>query len=306
MHGRVALVVLTGVLGTGVLLSPAALANSSHTVRVPEIEVPTPSPGDVTIEGITRTVASHGGKAPKLEITAPNEGALPPSVLVLAATHVQPGRHSTTYHTVVLAINRRSAAAGRARAASDNLITDKPNSLIEGGKAEVIHSLHAQMVFLFTGILPPELENWDELERARRGKEEKEQADRERRTAEDWAEYFDMSVGAQPDADLGSTDERACEALKLAAPIDGLFDTSIYDDGHAPSDFLSEIEKAIEDSARDCRPGIGGLDSVLDDLDRDLGLGSDELGLPVSTPPTSIPPTTTPPTSTPGATTPPS
>ncbi|HME02650.1 MAG TPA: hypothetical protein VKG38_06405 [Solirubrobacteraceae bacterium] len=268
--------------------------------------MPTPSPGDVTIEGITRTVASHGGKAPKLEFAAPNEDALPPSVLVLTATRVQLGRHSTIYHTVVLAINRRTSAAARARAASDNLITDKPNSLIEGGKAQVIHSLHAEIVFLFTGILPPELENWDELERARTGREKQEQADRERRTAEEWAAYFDMSVGAQPDANLGSIDPRACAALKEAAPPDGLFDTSLYDDGHAPTDFITELEKALEDSARDCRPGIGGLDSVLDDLDRDLGFGSDELGLPVSTPPTSLPPTTTPPTSTPGTTTPPS
>jgi len=277
---RVALIVIMGVAGTGALLSPAALASSSHTPGTLKLVVPTPSPGDVTIEGFRTTIASHGGKTPKLKFAAPNEDALPPSVLVLTATGVQRGRRSTTYHTVLLAINRRPANIARARAASDNTLGEW-----RGSARPVSAPLDWEtMAFFFTGFVPKGNDRWSDAA-----------ADQP-----DWS----LKVGVQPNANEGSLDPRACEALKAAAPPDGLFDTRLYDDGHATTDPITEIERAIEDSARDCRPGIGGLDSVLEDLDRDLGFGSDELGPPISTPPVTTPGSTTPSSTIPGSTTP--
>jgi hypothetical protein len=253
------------------LVPPAALAKSAKLTPM-QVEVLTPASGDVTIEGITTTVPSFKGKTPKLAFTAPNERALPPGVIVLSATRTQHAKHSTTYRTALLVFDLRSASAARAQAASENGLvqaTDLPTSLIANGRATQLEG--DQLVFLFTGILPSQTDDWEQ--RLEHG-----------RSLERHAWMKSLFVGVQPNANVGATDTHACSALSDTVRLDSAGQSApglVFGSYQGPATQPwnpSVIMRVFDAFAGDCKGGLDALGAALAATIDDAGLAAGSLG----------------------------
>ncbi len=227
----------------------------------------------MTIEEITTTIPSHVAKFPELQLFAPDARGLPPSVIALTATRTHRNKRSTTFHTVVLALDRRTAAT--ARAADDDALGAYTAKLILGEEPEKLKRMpeaYAGLSFAFTGMVPATTDQWSQEDGHKLGS-------------------F-VEVGVQPNANIGNTDIRACWALtdtvKLAPtgkPAPGLTYSFFDGPGALPWNH-NGIGSTFVHFAADCRGGAGGLNTVFTPVINDLGLGADAFGpLPSTLPP---------------------
>lgn len=256
----------------GTLLAPASTLAVSSKAKAIRVEVPTPAVGDVTIEAITTTIPSHVAKFPELELFAANDRALPPSVIALTATRTQRSRRSTTFRTLVLVLDRRSAGA-TARAAAEDALAEYGRRLVQGDEPEPYKGspgVYAGLSFSFTGLVPSDVDTWIQEQHKRNG--------------------VLIGVGVQPNASSGDTDVRACWALSdtirlssTGKPAPGV----TYDFFSAP-DALSwnhdGVGQTFVNFTRDCHAGAGGLSTAFTAVGNDLGLAPDALGPPILPP----------------------
>ncbi len=193
----------------GLLAPSSALANAPssalakiHEVKALRIEVPTPAQGDVTIESITTKIPAHVAKFPELQLFASDGRALPANVLAFTATRTERSKHSTTFRTVVLALDTRAAAA-TARAAGEDDLGAYTAKLILGEELEPVKfkpAGYAGLAFDFTTVVPATTDLWTQA------------------TAHKFGTFIE--VGAQPNANAGNTDIRACWALSDVIQIE--------------------------------------------------------------------------------------
>jgi hypothetical protein len=250
------------------LLAPAGVLASASKARAIRIEVPTPAQGDVTIEQITTTIPSRVAEFPELELFAPNDRALAPSVLALTATRTERGKRSTTFRTVVLVLDRRAAGAAARAAGNDNdALGEYTAKLILGEELEDIRPqdrAYIGLSFAFTDTVPASTDVWSQERQHRQGG------------------LFD--VGVQPNANAGATDVRACWALTgtielgpTGKPAPGL--TYGFFDGPGALPWSHNgIGSTFVHFAAGCHPGAGGLNGVFTPVEHDLGFSDGELG----------------------------
>jgi hypothetical protein len=291
-------------LTAGLLVPAAALASSSKGKAI-RVVVPTPSEGDVTIEAITTTIPSHVAKFPELQLLAPNDLSLPPSVIALTATRTHRTRRSTTFRTIVLVLDRRTAATAAriaadepldaraaadepldagaaadeplgARAAADEPLAAFGRLLLDGEeprKGTPMGYVGASLVF--TTIVPATSDLWSQQQGSPLG--------------------VHVDVGVQPNANAGDTDVRACWALSdtiqlgsAGKPAPGLTYGSFTGPGALPWS-RDGIGSTFVHFAADCRPGADGLNTAFTPVINDLGLSPGTLGPSLTLPPPPLP-----------------
>jgi hypothetical protein len=254
-------------LGLAALLTPAAALASAPKAKAVRVEVPTPAAGDVTIESITTTIPSHAGKAPELQLSAPNDRALPASVIALSATRTKRTKHSATFHTVVLVFNRRAATTAAHIASEDEALAEYGRRLVDGDEPRPgLPGWYVGASFVFTMPVPATTDTWSQQQTHKLG-------------------AF-IEVGAQPNADAGATDIRACRALSATIelgsngkPTPG----ATYAYFGAPDVMAFKhngVGQAFVNFARDCHAGAGGLTTALTPVKHDLGFGLGQIGPP--------------------------
>jgi hypothetical protein len=256
--------VLGGVVALA-LPSAAYARTKRSTVKAIRVEVPLPAAGDVTIEGITSTLPAHRGETPELQLFTANGRSLPANVIALTATRPERTGSKTTLRAVVVVLDRR--LAGTAARVADEPLAPFGRLLLDGTETEKSKRTYGPYVgfsLLFDGVVPVTNDAWDE-QHGRFGS-------------------MRVAAGAQPNANVGLTDVRACWALSdtirltpSEKPTPGV--TFGFFDGADAHPFTSNgIGQAFVNFARDCRAGAGGLNGALTPVGHDLGFVNVELG----------------------------
>lgn len=269
------LAALAAAIALAALAAPSAAEakGKSDSAKALRTEVPVPAEGGVTIESIVTTVPAHDGTHPELHLFSPNASALPPGVLALSAVRPERTRRETTLRAVLVVLDRRLQAT-TARTGGEEPLTGFGELLLDGIESTQSKAEGGKYVGFsldFTRPVPQMSDGWLEQRKTFGG--------------------MHVVLGAQPNADFGATDARACEALAAIIrlgptlePAPGVtFGVFL---GPLPRPFDRDgLGRAFSNLDRYCRAGADGLQAGLSRVGEDFGFDPGELGAEAPLPP---------------------